>query len=189
MTTPNTTARPGVMPLAWELGEGLERLVQLKMGDFPEAWTEAERREAAEKTLFGTPANFETAMRSDRAWFGIHIIRDGERVDPNDFYVTPDAVEVTMTEFTKGPWEASDRGDYADFGGNSSVIVCESMRIAAVHNHGGPEGEANARLIAAAPELFEALKAAQKALDKRGVYGPLMTLIDAALTRAAGGAR
>ncbi len=63
------------------------------------------------------------------------------------------------TEFTPGPWEAADRGDYSDFDGNSRVILGDDTRIAVVHHHGTPENEANAHLIAAAPDLYRALEA------------------------------
>ena len=59
---------------------------------------------------------------------------------------------------TRGPWEASDRGDYGDFDGDSRVILGDDIRIAAVHDTGNEEAEANARLIEAAPDMLEALE-------------------------------
>ena len=59
-------------------------------------------------------------------------------------------------QHTKGPWEACSRGDYTDFDGNSQVILGNDMRIGVVHSY-DIEGEANARLIAAAPEMLELL--------------------------------
>ena len=48
---------------------------------------------------------------------------------------------------TPGPWFACERGDYANFYGNSRVILGDDMRIAVV-NSKDQEGEANASLIA-----------------------------------------
>jgi hypothetical protein len=60
-------------------------------------------------------------------------------------------------EFTPGPWEASDRGDYGDYDGNCQVIIGDDMRVAVVQNGGDPWAYANAHLIAKAPELYHAL--------------------------------
>ncbi len=67
---------------------------------------------------------------------------------------------------TPAPWELCDIGDYGDFDGNSQVILGtdgfdEPMlkRLAVVQvTKGDEENEANAQLIAAAPELLEALE-------------------------------
>ena len=64
-----------------------------------------------------------------------------------------------MGKHTQDPWEAAARGDYTDFGGNSRVILGGDRRIAVVQHRGDDEDEANAYLIAAAPDLAEALKA------------------------------
>ena len=69
-----------------------------------------------------------------------------------------------MGDWTDGPWEAAERGAYGDFDGNSRVIIGNDRRIAVVQHHGTQEDEANTNLIDAAPELYEALKAAQHAL-------------------------
>ena len=52
-------------------------------------------------------------------------------------------------KFTDRPWEACERGDYADDG---IVIIGDDRRIAVVNQ------EQDARLIAAAPDLLEALQ-------------------------------
>lgn len=74
---------------------------------------------------------------------------------------------------TPGPWEACDPGDYADFDGDSRVILGDDRRIAVVHwkyePHGGDtECDANARLIAAAPELLAALAETWRVLRAAG---------------------
>ena len=66
---------------------------------------------------------------------------------------------------TPGPWDACDQGDYSDFDGNSRVILGDDMRIAVVQWSPGDrqaESDANALLIAAAPELLEALVEAER---------------------------
>jgi hypothetical protein len=60
---------------------------------------------------------------------------------------------------TKGPWAASEHGAYGDYDGNSIVILGDDLRIAVVLGYDTKETRANARLIAAAPELLEALEA------------------------------
>ena len=55
--------------------------------------------------------------------------------------------EATMSKHTPGPWEI----------GATGAIVGQSYRVAAV-NKLNPKGDADATLIAAAPELAEALR-------------------------------
>jgi len=64
---------------------------------------------------------------------------------------------MSETSHTPGPWEAAERGDYADFDGDSRVILGDDRRIAVVQDSGSIEDAANARLIAAAPDMLEAL--------------------------------
>ena len=67
---------------------------------------------------------------------------------------------MSENKWTPGPWQLTDLGDYGDFDGLSRVILGDDMRFAAVHA-GGPnheENDANARLIAAAPDMAEALR-------------------------------
>jgi hypothetical protein len=64
------------------------------------------------------------------------------------------------TFHTPGPWEACDPGDYGDFDGESRVILGDDMRIAVVHwspRLNTSQSDANARLIAAAPDLLLAV--------------------------------
>jgi hypothetical protein len=69
-----------------------------------------------------------------------------------------------MTKWTPGRWEAADRGDYADFDGDSRVILGDDRRIAVVQHAGADDDEANTHLIAAAPDLYSRLLAANGAL-------------------------
>jgi hypothetical protein len=68
---------------------------------------------------------------------------------------------MSEPKFTPGPWEHSEAGDYSDFDGASIVILGDDRRIAAVHCSGS-EGEANAHLIAASPDLYHALTKARE---------------------------
>jgi hypothetical protein len=63
---------------------------------------------------------------------------------------------MSKLQHTPGPWKECERGDYSDFDKQSQIIIGDEMRICAVHSY-DIEGEANARLIAAAPEMLEAL--------------------------------
>lgn len=56
----------------------------------------------------------------------------------------------TTTKFTPKPWEACERGDYADDG---IVILGDERRLAVVSQ------DEDAALIAAAPALYDALMA------------------------------
>lgn len=68
-----------------------------------------------------------------------------------------------MSKHTPGPWEICPMGSYSDFDGQSRVICGDDRRIAVVHaERGNKEDKANARLIAAAPELLRELKLANK---------------------------
>ena len=69
-----------------------------------------------------------------------------------------------MSKYTPGPWVAEDRGAYGDFDGRSRVITGDDRRIAIVQHKGDQEDEANAVLIAVAPEMLNALKHARDCL-------------------------
>jgi hypothetical protein len=85
---------------------------------------------------------------------------------------------------TPGPWEACDRGDYCDEG---IVILGNDMRVAVVNS------EDDTDIIAAAPEMYEALKATKRDFLKWaeirggiGTYAGAIARIDAALAKAEG---
>ena len=69
-----------------------------------------------------------------------------------------------MSGHTIGNWKACDPGDYDDFDGRSVVILGGYKRLAVVQNDDA-EAIANARLIAAAPDLLKALREAQSVLN------------------------
>ena len=85
-----------------------------------------------------------------------------------------------MSEYTPGPWRVSD-GD--SFSGGSDVseppeyeyiVLAERKTPSAIASFWdfdwGDEAQANARLIAAAPELLEAAQAAVAALSQNAVF-------------------
>ncbi len=58
-----------------------------------------------------------------------------------------------LDKATPGPWEATERGGYSDFDGNSRVIIGDDMRIGVIQTTGREDTEANAELAALAPDL------------------------------------
>jgi len=95
-----------------------------------------------------------------------------------------------MTNHTKGPWELSE--------GNTSVWAVSPMnarvRIADVKQHSpmnGINNEANARLIATAPDLLEALEGLLSLHDPDGKfqpshYKPFLSAAKTAIAKAKG---
>ena len=82
-------------------------------------------------------------------------------------------------QHTPGPWHVEPAPNRVHFAvRNDGVHVVTGWR----------EGAANARLIAAAPDLLAALKAASGSIDDCGMsleaYGNLIDQIDAAITKA-----
>lgn len=67
-----------------------------------------------------------------------------------------------MNEFkgTPGPWEVEDNGHFYDINAVRGTVgnVCSSRSWFDNGEHRGPVAMANAQLIAAAPELLEALE-------------------------------
>ena len=88
------------------------------------------------------------------------------------------------TKHTPGPWEHTGQGDIVgkeDNGyGLGYVDVC-SVYLRTVRGR----TKANARLIAAAPELLDAIKYCRRALELANATGDLAVL-DAAIAKATG---
>lgn len=103
----------------------------------------------------------------------------------------PSAQTVKPAGHTKGPWDdgihhAVTRGGrtYAYVGGNSIVsVACVPL---GVEGYGREEGEANARLISAAPDLLDVLQLIQRF----NTCGPgTDALINRAISKATGSPR
>lgn len=96
-----------------------------------------------------------------------------------------------MVGFTKGPWMAAK--DAGLNGGTEDVVKAGDLFVATTHAIGflgqdadpEAEAEANARLIAAAPDLYEALSALLKIAERNG-SGPVLDSARAALVKAIG---
>ncbi len=91
------------------------------------------------------------------------------------------------TKFTAGPWEAFNRDNYQSIfakGYERTICVVES------YSKGfGPdrdERDANAHLIAAAPELYESLKDVLGLITPEFEQSPMVSFAKAALAKARG---
>lgn len=73
-----------------------------------------------------------------------------------------DAPAVTPETHTPGPWTA--QGEFVDPTPVNAVVASDGDGFHSIARTFGPPAKANARLIAAAPDLLEALKNAQSAL-------------------------
>lgn len=98
-----------------------------------------------------------------------------------------------MNEYTPGPWNAKYANDgCGDIGivGDGGVVAECFHEIREKNERANRECIANARLIAAAPDLLEALKAARDELDEYRVdtnsMPSTLEIIDAAITKATG---
>ena len=75
-----------------------------------------------------------------------------------------------MSKHTPGPWQHSVRLSASENHRGFSIWTADGWALADVQpaDEDGTEGEANARLIAAAPDLLEALKRMASIIDKMG---------------------
>jgi hypothetical protein len=92
-----------------------------------------------------------------------------------------------MSEHTPGPWEWSHTNDR--YRHTIHVGIVEIAKTPRCHIDDHDENEANARLIAAAPELLEALEEAiyWDGYDDHGEPAVWLTKARVALTKAQGG--
>lgn len=97
-----------------------------------------------------------------------------------------------MTQFkgTPGPWEVEDNGHFYDINAGRATVgnVCSSISWFDNDEHRGPVAMANAQLIAAAPELLEALQGLLIRVADDEEYGPehAITIARAAIAKATG---
>lgn len=82
---------------------------------------------------------------------------------------------METTKFTPGPWIAEQPFE---------VISKEGWGICGVDDNDGGSQEANARLIAAAPDLLEACEAAEKLLARYALNDSTLSDIRAAIAKA-----
>ena len=90
-----------------------------------------------------------------------------------------------MKQHTPGPWAILERAeDSRTHISNGAHIVCT---LGTTRTDGSPNHSANARLIAAAPEMLDALQAVCDACGASDTL--LMAQVRAALAKAKGGAK
>ena len=94
-------------------------------------------------------------------------------------------------KFTPGPWSQGRNGHNAAYiyAGDEAVASVYGIplhtRVSDVQTEKFANGMANARLIAAAPDMFEALRAIHEQLVKQDInFGPLIADAEAALSKA-----
>lgn len=89
-----------------------------------------------------------------------------------------------MNKFTKGPWQAGGNWDVNKvLSTDGGDIICDCSD-AASSVEDDSEREANAHLIAAAPELLEQLEIARRFVQPK--FRQVLLRIDAALAKARG---
>jgi hypothetical protein len=86
--------------------------------------------------------------------------------------------------YTKGKWAFNNEF----WLGGGYIVTAPKQNIAEVFGDTLEQGEANARLIAAAPAMYEALKKASELCDLREFAGgaPVQYMVDAAIKAAEG---
>ena len=85
-----------------------------------------------------------------------------------------------MSEHTKGPWFADDSKTYTAINTDDGKHVAMANYSYAIQ---GSEHDANARLIAAAPDMYDALKLCVEALTWNVGVEPLPTMELEAITK------
>ena len=93
---------------------------------------------------------------------------------------------MSAAKYTAGPWTACEHGDYSDYDGSCVVVLGNDLRVCVVLGDNTDETIANARLIAAAPALLEALKISQTLLKKTTPYPGQEDLLSEAVAMNAG---
>ena len=90
----------------------------------------------------------------------------------------------TQTKHTPGPWKIDTKGSKHFIDGNDGFTVIYLDRVTAIR--GRDECELNARLIAAAPDLLEALRACLDPLQQaQNKYGDITAAAAFLAARAA----
>jgi hypothetical protein len=100
-----------------------------------------------------------------------------------------------MSEYTKGPWKISSEDAFCSVitdGTGSTLaeveIECVNEFDDFIHKFSKPEGRANARIMAAAPQLYETLKAWMEYETGPSLhsYAEIRAMYDAAIAKAEG---
>lgn len=87
-----------------------------------------------------------------------------------------------MSKHTPGPWRVGESCRTADIKAGYNALIARVEIESA-----GDRGDANARLIAAAPDLLEVCKRVRDGLDAGEHPGQFASMLDAAIRKAEGG--
>ena len=95
---------------------------------------------------------------------------------------------MSYTKFTPGPWNVEhpfqEPGVYV--GGPRTELVCKLYPLDDVAKQRGENIEANAALIAAAPDMYAACEPAEVFLRDIGSHSKALSMVRAALRKARG---
>ena len=82
-----------------------------------------------------------------------------------------------MSKHTPGPWEPTNSDDLDDPPGNVVCTLGDGWYVSSEHEPTRDSNEADARLIAAAPEMLDALEAAAHVLPLGEEYNAVVEAI------------
>ena len=91
---------------------------------------------------------------------------------------------MSETKYTPGPWRTSDEFNHESVVGPDRRMVADCAVLPVAGGDGLEANRSNARLIAAAPDMAEALKACIDALRNLGAHQSPNMIGAAALTEA-----
>ena len=91
-----------------------------------------------------------------------------------------------MSAHTKGPWALNWYVSCIDVFSSDAATLIATIRRSTLSKGIDADARANARLIAAAPELLEALCDLAESVRAAGITGPYLDAADAAIAKAKG---
>ena len=91
-----------------------------------------------------------------------------------------------MSAHTKGPWALDWNVSCIDVFSSDAATLIATIRRSTLSKGIDADARANARLIAAAPELLEALRDLAESVRAAGITGPYLDAADAAIAKATG---
>ena len=93
---------------------------------------------------------------------------------------------MTNAKHTPGPWEWDEYYTGLDGANGQGVLIYSDYEGMSIHGETVAQAESNAHLIAAAPELLEALEKARQWMEDCGAQYRFPPEIDAAIAKAKG---
>lgn len=91
-----------------------------------------------------------------------------------------------MSAHTAGPWAIDWNVSRIDVFSSDAATLIATIRRSTPSDGIDADARANARLIAAAPELLEALRDLAESVRAAGITGPYLDAADAAIAKAKG---